>query len=222
MKKCTQCGATVSGDEKFCGNCGNNLMVSGATTFEEPEENFTESIDSAEDSEDLYTQDLDSQIYQQDYDQQPYVKDSDSQAYEDNSNTYPGYDYPTDSQAQYYEQQAKGPHYQRVSSQYPYPAAYGSDSDYPTPPRKFDEKSLPEKYKPISAFGYIGYGLLFSIPLIGLILAIVFAISDKKINRRNYARSVIIVYIIVLATGVAVFFIFKEIIYSLVGILSML
>ena len=80
---------SVSGDEKFCGG-RKQFNGIGATTFEEPEENFTESIDSAEDSEDLYTQDLDSQIYQQDYDQQPYVKDSDSQAYEDNSNTYPG------------------------------------------------------------------------------------------------------------------------------------
>lgn len=49
---------------------------------------------------------------------------------------------------------------------------------------------IPEKYKPIKAWGYFGYGLLFAIPFIGLIFNLVFCFSDKNINRRNYARSV--------------------------------
>ena len=48
---------------------------------------------------------------------------------------------------------------------------------------------IPENYKPISAWGYVGYTILFCIPLIGLILLIVFSFSDANINRRNYARS---------------------------------
>ena len=48
---------------------------------------------------------------------------------------------------------------------------------------------LPEKYKPISAWGYFGYSLLFCIPIVGLILLIVYSFSDKNINRRNFARS---------------------------------
>lgn len=46
-----------------------------------------------------------------------------------------------------------------------------------------------ERFRPISGWGYVGYTLLFSIPVLGLILLIVFAISDKNINRRSFARS---------------------------------
>ena len=49
--------------------------------------------------------------------------------------------------------------------------------------------SIPEQYRPISAWGYVGYTFLFSIPLVGFILMIVFAVSNDNINRRNYARS---------------------------------
>ena len=51
------------------------------------------------------------------------------------------------------------------------------------------EAELPEKYKPIRAWGYFGYNLLFSLPIVGFILLIVFSCSNANINRRNYARS---------------------------------
>lgn len=47
----------------------------------------------------------------------------------------------------------------------------------------------PEKFKPISAWGYVGYSILFCIPIIGWIIWIVFAFSGKNINRRSFARS---------------------------------
>ncbi len=46
-----------------------------------------------------------------------------------------------------------------------------------------------QQYTPISAWGYFWYRVLFSIPLAGLIFAIVFSFSNKNINRRNLARS---------------------------------
>ena len=46
-----------------------------------------------------------------------------------------------------------------------------------------------EQYRPISAWGYVGYSLLFSIPLVGLVLLIVFSFNEDNYNRRNYARS---------------------------------
>ena len=46
-----------------------------------------------------------------------------------------------------------------------------------------------KKYRPISPWGYIGYMFLYSIPVIGLLFLIIFSFSDKKINRRNFARS---------------------------------
>ena len=44
-----------------------------------------------------------------------------------------------------------------------------------------------EKYKPISPLGYVGYDLLYAIPILGLILLIVFAITAKNKNVKNYA-----------------------------------
>lgn len=48
---------------------------------------------------------------------------------------------------------------------------------------------IPEEYTPISAWGYVGYTLLFSIPLVGFICLLVFAISGSNKNVKNYARS---------------------------------
>lgn len=45
------------------------------------------------------------------------------------------------------------------------------------------------EYRPISAWGYIGYTLLFCIPIVGLVLLVVFSLSSTNYNRRNYARS---------------------------------
>ena len=56
--------------------------------------------------------------------------------------------------------------------------------------------SIPKKFRPISAWGYIGYQILFSLPILGLILMIVFACSNEKVNRRNYARANLILIVI--------------------------
>ena len=50
--------------------------------------------------------------------------------------------------------------------------------------------NIPEEYKPISMWGYFGYQLLFSIPCIGFIILIVFAVGGtKNVNLKNFARS---------------------------------
>lgn len=59
-----------------------------------------------------------------------------------------------------------------------------------------DSNNIPSEYKPLGAWAYVGYELLFSIPLIGFILLIVFALNNDNINRRNFARSYFCVYII--------------------------
>lgn len=59
-----------------------------------------------------------------------------------------------------------------------------------------NENGYSMQYRPISAWGYLGYNLLFAIPLVGFILLIVFAVSDANINRRNYARSFLCVMLI--------------------------
>lgn len=67
-----------------------------------------------------------------------------------------------------------------------------------TPQEKDFIEKLPEKYRPIGAWHYFGYSILFAIPLIGWIFLIVFAFSDKNINRRSFARSFFCAYLLVL------------------------
>ncbi|MGI6317037.1 MAG: hypothetical protein ACOX17_10320 [Christensenellales bacterium] len=56
--------------------------------------------------------------------------------------------------------------------------------------------SGPAKFRPLSPWAYFGYGLLYSVPLLGLVMLIIHSISGANINRRNYARSYWCVYVI--------------------------
>ena len=57
---------------------------------------------------------------------------------------------------------------------------------------------IPVEYRPLSPWAYFGYNILFSIPVLGFILLIIFSLSNSNINRRNYARSFFVIYIIVI------------------------
>ena len=52
-----------------------------------------------------------------------------------------------------------------------------------------DNLNIPEEYRPISMWGYFGYEILFSIPIVGFICLIIFAIGAKNVNKKNFARS---------------------------------
>ena len=78
------------------------------------------------------------------------------------------------------------------------------------------QPQIPSEYKPLSAWAYVGYNLLFSIPLIGFIMLIVFSFDSSNINRRNYARSFfcamligviisIVIVVLIMFFGVTVF-----------------
>lgn len=57
---------------------------------------------------------------------------------------------------------------------------------------------IPEEYKPISMWGYFGYEILFSIPLVGFILLCIFAFGGtKNKNVKNFARSYFCFFIVV-------------------------
>lgn len=45
------------------------------------------------------------------------------------------------------------------------------------------------KFRPLSPWEYFGYGLLFSLPVAGFVLLIVFTFNSSNINCRNFARS---------------------------------
>ena len=48
---------------------------------------------------------------------------------------------------------------------------------------------IPASHKPIRAWGYVGYHILFSIPVIGWLIWLIKAIGAKNKNVRSYARS---------------------------------
>ncbi len=118
---------------------------------------------------------------------------------------------PRPQQAPQYAQ----PNYQ-AAPQYGYAPQQPSNTNYyygAPVTRAVTESDLPEQYKPIKAWGYFGYTLLFSIPVVGLIFLIVFSCSRANINRRNFARSfwcwliivavLLVVLLILVAAGYA-------------------
>ena len=57
---------------------------------------------------------------------------------------------------------------------------------------------LPEKYRPLGAWAYFGYSILFLVPVIGWVFMAVFALSDSNLNRRGFARSFFCFWIVLL------------------------
>lgn len=79
-----------------------------------------------------------------------------------------------------------------------------------------ERQNIPSEYKVLLPWAYFGYNLLFAIPLIGFILAIVLAFDNSNLNRRNFARAyfcgwiliamiAIITLVISMVTGVALY-----------------
>ncbi|MBQ1297814.1 MAG: hypothetical protein IIY21_27490 [Clostridiales bacterium] len=68
-----------------------------------------------------------------------------------------------------------------------------------------DNSNIPEEYRPISMWGYFGYEILFSIPIVGFICLIVFALGAKNVNKKNFARSYFCYTIIVCLIAIVIF-----------------
>lgn len=67
---------------------------------------------------------------------------------------------------------------------------------------------IPAEYTPITMWGYFGYQILFSIPVLGWIFVVVFALTASNQNLKNYARSqfcliiiALVIFCIFAATG---------------------
>jgi len=87
-----------------------------------------------------------------------------------------------------------GAQYAQTTPQY---SAQNGNYGY-APMRGIREEDLPAEYKPIHAWGYFGYMLLFSIPIVGFIFLIVFAVSAQNVNLKYFARSYFCIYVIAL------------------------
>lgn len=58
----------------------------------------------------------------------------------------------------------------------------------------------PQNTTPLSVGQYVGYQLLFAIPVVGLVCLIIFSTDSSNINRRNFARSILCIYAIAIVT----------------------
>lgn len=96
-------------------------------------------------------------------------------------------------------QQASGEQ-QTAGAQQSWQATGAQSGARPHPQVQFqsDTVVLPDEYKPISMWGYFGYEILFSIPIVGFIVLIVLSINGKNQNVKNFARSYFCFTIIVL------------------------
>jgi hypothetical protein len=78
--------------------------------------------------------------------------------------------------------------------------------------KKFN--SVPKKYRPVSAWGYLGYSILYAIPVIGWIFLLVFAFHPGNLNRRSYARfiwlCILLTIVIAFVTGTILYNAFPE------------
>ena len=67
--------------------------------------------------------------------------------------------------------------------------------------------NIPEEYRPISMWGYFGYEILFSIPIIGFILLLIYSFSATNVSKRNFARSYFcftIIVLLLIVIGIAI------------------
>lgn len=96
----------------------------------------------------------------------------------------------------------QGPAYSQMQS--PYVQPVGSQPAYSTPPYSqpygyapINENMLPEEYKPVTVGQYIGYSILFGLPIIGIIMLFVTAFgSDKSKSLRNFAKANLVMFAI--------------------------
>ena len=66
---------------------------------------------------------------------------------------------------------------------------------------------IPPEYEPLSMWLYLGYSLLFAVPGIGLIFALLFSFgTTNNINLCNYARSFLIKFALAIAMVIVWFF----------------
>ncbi len=67
---------------------------------------------------------------------------------------------------------------------------------------------IPKEYKPLGPWAYIGWSLVYSIPIVGFIFLIVNSFRKDNLNRRNYTRSywcalLIVLILLALTFGIA-------------------
>jgi hypothetical protein len=97
-------------------------------------------------------------------------------------------------QQQQYEQNVNQQYQPNVNQQYQQNRYY-----QPQNGNVYGEPAVSPEYKPISPWGYIGYEILFMIPLVGFIAIIIFSVGGTaNHNVKNFARAYLYVIIAVI------------------------
>ncbi len=60
----------------------------------------------------------------------------------------------------------------------------------PAPVQKENKIKIPSEYNPVSAWGFVGLQILYSIPIVGLVFLLIHTFSSSNLSRRNFARSI--------------------------------
>lgn len=98
------------------------------------------------------------------------------------------------------EKEAPKPQSTNTYNSYTQPTTYQQPNYYNNTSygyTRITENMLPLELKPLSVWQYIGYGFLFGLPIAGFIILILSAFdSSKNVNLRNYAKSILVMYVI--------------------------
>ncbi len=178
-EKCRFCGAVLSEKAKFCFECG-TLIVRAKQEEEKPKSNPSE-------NETLSGMKPDKTANNEISDDKAInsEKNVDSKIKDD---AVPERDKEQNENRQIHQ------HHQEESSyrQNGRSAASGEQfNPYTTPPPS------DSKYASVGVWSYVGMMVLFSLPVIGFILAIIWAFDARNINRRNYARAILVLTAII-------------------------
>ncbi len=213
---CKKCGAEISEGVKFCPYCGDAVIMENSTVGEtvelsatqeemvmEVQENETQveipvAVPEAAPVESVQQEISQTEVLQQNFNEQGYVQPQqnyNTQGYVQPQQNYNGQGYAQPQQN--YGQQGYAQPQQNYNGQgYVQPQQNYGQQGYAQPQQ--NAKVLPKEYQPISAWGYIGWNLLFAIPIVGWIFILVFGLGGtKNVNLRNYAKSFIIVFLLV-------------------------
>ena len=102
------------------------------------------------------------------------------------------------------------------------PASYAGYSQPQYQPQPYNGGMMNDT-TPISAIGYIGYMLLYSLPFIGIIMVFITSFSSSSnINVKNFARAYLILFIVGFVVGIITTVFFGAVFGSLANELSKL
>lgn len=92
-----------------------------------------------------------------------------------------------------------------------YQAAYSPQEAHPQAALSNGEAepSRGGKYAVMSTGSYIGHSVLFAVPIVGWIICVITAFAAGNLNKRNYARSVLIFLIIGIVFSVVAYIVFS-------------